>query len=690
MSRPSGVQENAEHMPTTSDEEAYQLGAVESELVDANIDAIELRSMAASPLFYLNKIKKAQDQCAEVSCVKAYLKAQESKAANEELDQLRNAIPRAYWPKLDSVCLHNGLVSIVSKHQEHGPVLLVPTSLRKEALVLHHEHVCGGHLAVERAYKRMAQQYYWPGMYMDLRKHTEACQKCQGIRNLLASKRASIQTASAEWPFQKVAMDFIGPLPTSLSGKSFALTVQDTFTKWPEVFTFSKAPGTGPTGEDVVGALMDVISRHGHINEIVTDNGSHFVSDVMREVMARLRIKHTTTSPMHPQADGLIERYNRTLKDWMRPYLNKEQSNWDDAISLVLSAYRTTEHESTGFTPFKMLYGREAVHPSSTARLVARNAEPIDIEEAVKLIQEGLRVVHEIASETMSKKKKQAAEREKDLPAPRQFKEGDRVRIYNDQVHKGLSRKLASPWRTVGIVQEKKGPVTYKVRVCGDQKARTINVDRLKRAPPPGDGKLIEVTEGDLKRDRRQTVFNQDAFLSPEQERTLKDFALKENRVRTARTQRSSEATFDPMAHDPSLRHVQPDQRFERGERHEVEQVIGKRTHHGKVQYKLKWRWYPLSHATWEDEENLTCTELVQEYENSEDVPDLDEHASLFPASYSVVRVRHVKELNREHTVKVTRLEKEGIQLQYLKGTDAHKETKEGESRGTEAGHSFG
>ncbi|CEM28243.1 unnamed protein product [Vitrella brassicaformis CCMP3155] len=467
-------------------------------------------------------------------------------------------------------------------------------------------------------------------------------------------------------------MDFIGALPPSLDDKSFALTVQDTFTKWPEVYTFSKAPGTGPTGEDVIEALMDTIARHGMIDETITDKGSHFVNEAMREVTAKLLIKHTTTSPMHPQANGLIERFNRTLKDWINPYLNKEQTNWDKVIPLALYAYRTTEHESTGFTPFKMLYGREAVHPSSTARLVARNAEPIDVKEAVELIKEGLQAVHKKARETMSKKKQQAAEREKDLPAPRQFQEGDRVRIYNDQVPKGLSRKLASPWRTVGIVQEKKGPVTYKVRVCGDQKARTINVDRLKRAPPPEDEEApppedgIDVKESDLRRDRRQTVFNQGAFLSPGQESVLKEFVLQEDPVPTARMWRASEATFDPIAHDPSLRDVQPDQRFERGDRYEVEQVIGKRTHRGKVQYKLKWRWYPLSHATWEDEENLTCTELVQEYENSENVPDLDEHASLFPALYFVVRVRHVKELSREHTVKVTRLDKEGIQIQYL------------------------
>ncbi|CEM37262.1 unnamed protein product [Vitrella brassicaformis CCMP3155] len=372
-----------------------------------------------------------------------------------------------------------------------------------------------------------------------------------------------------------------------------------------------------------------VVVRHGLPEEILTDNGSHFVNQLMREVTTRLRIKHTTITPMHPQGNGMIERFNRTLKDRIRPYLNKKQTNWDRVIPLFLYAYRTTEHESTGFTPFKMLTGREAVHPGSTARLVAMNetaAKTIDPDDAVKLIVEGIQAIHKEARKNMDRAKQQVAARESDLPAPREFKSGDRVRIFNDQAATSSSEQ---------------------------------HID---------DERAVEVSSGLLRRDRRQTVFNQDAFLTPDQDDLLKDFAVGQDRVPAAK--RDSEGRREGAAglgeDDLCLGDIQPDPRFEKGVVHEVEAIVGKRTHRGKVQYKLKWRWYPLSHATWEDESSLSCRELVQDYENRESGSDLRDD-SLLPALYSTVRIRHVKELTREHTVKVTRLDKDGIELHYLR-----------------------
>ncbi|CEL97793.1 unnamed protein product [Vitrella brassicaformis CCMP3155] len=427
---------------------------------------------------------------------------------------------------------------------------------------------------------------------------------------------------------------------------------------------------------------MEVVARHGLPEQIITDNGSHFVNQLMREVAIRLRIKHTTTTPQHPQGNGMIERFNRTLKDRMRPYLNKLQTNWDRVIPLVLYAYRTTEHESTGFTPFKMLTGREAVHPGSTARLVGMNetaARAIDPHDAVMIIIEGIQGIHEKARINMDRAKQRVAAREGDLPPPREFKPGDRVRIYNNQVPKGLSKKLSSPWRTVGIVESQTGPVTYKVRPCGTSTAKSTNVDRLKAATSAFDedanaDDTMEVPDGRLRRDRRQTVFNQDAFLTPDQEDSLKKFAVGEDHVPTARTQSERLAArklnndvFDPVATDPSLKDIQPDDRFEHVEKHEVEAVIGRRNHEGKVQYKCKWRWWPRSSATWEDEDNLTCDELVQDYENRvSDAVDLEQDDLLFPSLNDVIRIRHCKELNREHTVKVVQLDEDGITLEYL------------------------
>ncbi|CEM37263.1 unnamed protein product [Vitrella brassicaformis CCMP3155] len=217
LSRPCG-QENNECVPVSSDADTYQLGT------------INLEAMDDSKPFHVDQIIEAQDRCADVSRVKAFLTAKDNNASKEELDQLHDAVPKAYWSKLYDACLLDGLVRVMSKHQEYGPVLLVPTSLREEAMKLHHEHLLAGHLAIERGYKRMAREFYWPGMYESFRKHIEACAACQSKRNLKANKRPTIQIPPAERPFQRVAMDFIGPLPPTEAGNQFALTVQDEFT----------------------------------------------------------------------------------------------------------------------------------------------------------------------------------------------------------------------------------------------------------------------------------------------------------------------------------------------------------------------------------------------------------------------------------------------------------------------------
>ncbi|CEM34173.1 unnamed protein product [Vitrella brassicaformis CCMP3155] len=120
------------------------------------------------------------------------------------------------------------------------------------------------------------------------------------------------------------------------------------------------------------------------------------------------------------------------------------------------------------------------------------------------------------------------------------------------------------------------------------------------------------------------------------------------------------------MAYEPSLKDIQPDDRFDRVEKHEVQAVIGKRKHRGRVQYKLKWRWWPVSYATWEDEGNCTCPERVQEYENRTRGDERTFDDAPFPKLNATVRITHCKELNREHVVKVIGLDKRGIKMEFL------------------------
>ena len=101
----------------------------------------------------------------------------------------------------------------------------------------------------------------------------------------------------------------------------------------------------------------------------ITDQGREFVNNLNQHLFALCGVEHRVTSAYHPQTNGLAKRFNRTLIDCLRK-VTDEEDNWDRMISPALFAYRTSKHASTGMTPFKMVYGREARLPIDVAMKV--------------------------------------------------------------------------------------------------------------------------------------------------------------------------------------------------------------------------------------------------------------------------------------------------------------------------------
>ena len=104
--------------------------------------------------------------------------------------------------------------------------------------------------------------------------------------------------------------------------------------------------------------MIEIFSRVGIPGEILTDQGVNFMSSLISQLCAVLGIKKINTSPYHPQANGLVENFNGTLKN-----AQEEPNDWDKHIPFVLFAYREPPHESTGYSPFELLYGRQVRGP---------------------------------------------------------------------------------------------------------------------------------------------------------------------------------------------------------------------------------------------------------------------------------------------------------------------------------------
>ena len=145
-------------------------------------------------------------------------------------------------------------------------------------------------------------------------------------------------------------MDIVGPLPRSRTGNRYILVLCDYATLYPEAIPLRTI--------DAEHIAEQLFARVGVPQEILTNQGSNFTSQLLAELYRLLHVQSIRTSPYHPQTDGLVERFNQTLKSMLRKSVDKEGKDWDKMIPYLLFAYREVPQSSTGFSPFELLYGR--------------------------------------------------------------------------------------------------------------------------------------------------------------------------------------------------------------------------------------------------------------------------------------------------------------------------------------------
>ena len=239
--------------------------------------------------------------------------------------------------------------------------VVVPQPLRNGVLELSHDAVMAGHLGTSKSLDRLSQGgFYWPGVGADMTRFVRSCDVCQRVTPKGRVKRVPLQKVPVVGtPFRKVAIDLIGPInPMASSGNRFVLCLVDYATRYPEAIALK-----GISTEEVAEALTKSFSRVGIPSTVLSDQGSQFVGEVTQEVFRLLSVDHVTSSIYHPQANGLVEKWNATLKSMLRKLCAERPTDWDRYIEPALFAYREVPQDSVGFSPFEMLYGRTVRGP---------------------------------------------------------------------------------------------------------------------------------------------------------------------------------------------------------------------------------------------------------------------------------------------------------------------------------------
>lgn len=270
-------------------------------------------------------------------------------------------------------------------------------------------------------------------------------------------------------------MDVCGPFVTSYQGNKYLLTFQDAFTKYVEAF-----PMPDQKSETIAKIFVtEIISRHGTPKQLLTDQGTNFISKLMKDICKLLQIEKLQTTPFHPQSNGMIERSHRVFKDVISHYVSRSQQDWDSWIPYVLMSYRFNIHSATGYTPFLLLYGRDPIFPFDDIirpQSVKYDSDHNYVSELLGRLNNVYTTVRENLKTARDKQTYQYNKKSKD----RNFYLGQLVYLHDPAIGTGLSKKLTKPWKGPYRIIEIKGPVTYRVKKLNSHKEVIVHANRLK------------------------------------------------------------------------------------------------------------------------------------------------------------------------------------------------------------------
>nr|KAG5710433.1 hypothetical protein BaRGS_022251 [Batillaria attramentaria] len=346
----------------------------------------------------------------------------------------------------EDVLYHDGI--LVAKRNQ------VPEILQE----FHDNYVSGGHLGMNKTYKKVLERYFWHGMKQEVEDYCRSCCVCQNMnacRKKPAAPLHPIPVPKKKWSL--VGMDIIGPLQVTDRGNQYIVALTDHFTKFP----VAKAIPC-KSSEEVARFMYETICIFGAFDSLITDQGREFINFALDILTDRFNINHRISSAYHPETNGQRERDNRTLKDTLVKITDND--DWDELLPAALFAYRTSVHKSTQFSPFLALYGEQAKLPFD----VTGDANEQDLNEEIMDTMKG---IHEEVKNKIGENISRAQKKQKEYYDSRRaydhgFRIGDKVLIINAaRVHRmggKMAPRFVGPYevsgqaKTLSVLEETK------------------------------------------------------------------------------------------------------------------------------------------------------------------------------------------------------------------------------------------
>ena len=263
--------------------------------------------------------------------------------------------------------------------------VIVPEILRECLLILAHDEQ--GHNGFKRTHSALKTLYYWKGMKRHIQLYCRRCRTC-ARHNVQTQVLQKEHFSAPPQPMEFMAMDLVGEFhPASSKGNRYALTAICMLTG----FTFCIRLKSKKAEDVETADLNHICCIFGPSKKILTDNGSEFKNKMWDEVFKLLKMEHRVTPIYSLQCNGCIEGFHRFLKACIRKQF-QQGLEWDDLVWKATAAYNFFPTESSGFSPFFLMYGHEAnakhmILAEETTKYLGDNEGVLNVQLMTKLLQ---------------------------------------------------------------------------------------------------------------------------------------------------------------------------------------------------------------------------------------------------------------------------------------------------------------
>ena len=354
--------------------------------------------------------------------------------------------------------------------------LVVPTSLRAQVLRHVHGGTALGHFGVNKTASMLQKYGYWSGWRKDVESAVRVCDVCNRYRHGPRSKQGELQPQPSNFPMQKFHIDLTGPHVRSKHGFTYLFTGICNFTKY-----LIAVPIRDKTASTVARVLVKyVYLQYGAVDILVSDNGGEFANEIAHQLNEAMGIQGIHITAYRPSSNGVCERVHRSLHSVFAKTIAANQKDWCERVPYVTYAYNIASHSATTYSPFFLMFGREAKTNLNNLLEIPDEERQHTPETYAQEVTHKLAEAYDLVCEALNCKFDRAKQRYDARVKPVQFKVGQFVWFYCPRKRPGLNPKWTNRNTGPHLIVRRHNLVNYSIRFSprGDR-VKIVHVDRL-------------------------------------------------------------------------------------------------------------------------------------------------------------------------------------------------------------------